>query len=45
MVSKNDYMLVTGGLGYTAHNTVIEPLKLNKKVIIIDNLQIQKKLH
>ena len=43
MVSKNDYMLVTGGLGYIGSHTVIELLKLNKKVIIIDNLSNSKK--
>ena len=43
MVSKNDYMLVTGGLGYIGSHTVVELLKLNKKVIIIDNLSNSKK--
>ena len=43
MVSKNNYMLVTGGLGYIGSHTVVELLKLNKKVIIIDNLSNSKK--
>ena len=43
MVSKNDYMLVTGGLGYIGSHTVVELLKLNKKGIIIDNLSNSKK--
>ena len=36
-------VLVTGGLGYIGSHTVVELLKLNKKVIVIDNLVNSKK--
>ena len=43
MISKHNYILVTGGLGYIGSHTVVELLKLNKKVIVIDNLVNSKK--
>ena len=38
MQEGNDYILVTGGLGYIGSHTVVELINRNHAVIIIDNL-------
>ena len=38
MISNSNFILVTGGLGFIGSHTVIELLKKNKKIIVVDNL-------
>ncbi len=42
-MKKNEYILVTGGLGYIGSHAVIELLNKKKNVIVIDNLSNSKK--
>jgi len=43
MEKNNSYILVTGGTGYIGSHTTLELLKLNHKVLIIDNLSNSSK--
>ena len=37
-------VLVTGGMGYIGSHTVVELLNSGEEVVVIDNLQIVKRL-
>ncbi len=42
-MKKNEYVLVTGGLGYLGSHAVIELLNKKKNVVVIDNLSNSKR--
>ena len=37
-MANKEFILITGGLGFIGSHTVIELLRINKNIIVVDNL-------